>query len=511
MGYSVSDPWRQTTRGMVAIAVGADAGSAAATPPLQKARDKNLDAAGAYLKTLDSASAKPTIGVGAVVAGIAGPLDPQFDANLQAELASAPQIGALRIGDRVLTPGSRFALVDAPKLSFEPKVGSEGRAEKAVLTLVGAPDQTAALTIAPALDACDNEAASPLDLQGVTAGKLPNEIDAAKALDACTRAIDRFPGVARFQYQLGRAQMASGQADAARASFTAAAAHKHMRAIQELGALEQLGVFGAPNLAKADGYFATCAKGGDAYCLYAHGKALFYGQGVAKQTSQGLALMIRSAELGHTFAMNELGFIFTAGRNIAADVERGVRYYEAGAARGDIYSFNNLGLVYLRGTGRPADPARALDYFTKAADGGHPFAPTNLGRMYRDGVGVTADSAAAAKWLETAGQRGDYWGALDRANLFRDEKGKPRDAVETATWLALACSLNVDRGNADPANQAAHQLAALPAADKARALSDLETKLGAEAGKVKASKPDDRLIALSGQLWRRGKPRYDLF
>jgi len=380
-----------------------------------------------------------------------------------------------------------------------------------VLTLVGAPDQTAALTIAPALDACDNEAASPLDLQGVTAGKLPNEIDAAKALDACTRAIDRFPGVARFQYQLGRAQMASGQADAARASFTAAAAHKHMRAIQELGALEQLGVFGAPNLAKADGYFATCAKGGDAYCLYAHGKALFYGQGVAKQTSQGLALMIRSAELGHTFAMNELGFIFTAGRNIAADVERGVRYYEAGAARGDIYSFNNLGLVYLRGTGRPADPARALDYFTKAADGGHPFAPTNLGRMYRDGVGVTADSAAAAKWLETAGQRGDYWGALDRANLFRDEKGKPRDAVETATWLALACSLNVDRGNADPANQAAHQLAALPAADKARALSDLETKLGAEAGKVKASKPDDRLIALSGQLWRRGKPRYDLF
>ena len=131
--------------------------------------------------------------------------------------------------------------------------------------------------------------------------------------------------------------------------------------------------------------------------------------------------------------------------------------------------------------------------------------------MYRDGVGVAADSAAAAKWLEMGGQRGDYWGALDRANLFRDDKGKPRDAVETATWLALACSLNVDRGNADPANQAAHQLAALPASDKQHALADIESKLGAEASKAKPAKLDDRLVAESGQLWRRGKPRYDLF
>ena len=56
--------------------------------------------------------------------------------------------------------------------------------------------------IAPALDACDVEASAPLDLQGVATGTLPNEIDAAKAVDDCKRATGRFPDVARFQYEL---------------------------------------------------------------------------------------------------------------------------------------------------------------------------------------------------------------------------------------------------------------------------------------------------------------------
>ncbi len=279
----------------------------------------------------------------------------------------------------------------------------------------------------PVLDACDESAASPLDLQGVAAGKLPNEIDAAAALRACRAAVERFPDIPRFVFQLGRAQLASGLADDARKSFAAAAERKYGRAVAELGSLEQLGAFGPANPAKADGYFAACAASGDAYCLYSHGKALFYGQGVAKDVPHGLALMIRAAELGHTYAMNELGFIFTYGRNIAADPERGIRYYEAGAAREDIYSLNNLGLVYMRGKGRPVDLPKALDYFTRSSAGGQPYAPTNLGIMYRDGLGVPVDLEAAAKWLETAAERGDYWGAQPRQSV-------PRFRGQTARW-----------------------------------------------------------------------------
>jgi TPR repeat protein len=61
--------------------------------------------------------------------------------------------------------------------------------------------------------------------------------------------------------------------------------------------------------------------------MHAYGKAKYYGNGVARDPHGGLELMIRAAELGHTYAMNELGYIFTYGKGAPADLERGVGYY----------------------------------------------------------------------------------------------------------------------------------------------------------------------------------------
>ena len=173
--------------------------------------------------------------------------------------------------------------------------------------------------------------------------------------------------------------------------------------------------------------------------------------------------MLRAAELGHTYAMNELGYIFLYGLGEPVDAERGIRFYESGAERDDIYSLNNLGLVYLRGQGRRADPGKALSYFTRAAAGGHPFAPTNLGRMARDGVGGPKDLAAAGEWLELAAERGDYWGALDRARLESDKR-------VAAKYLALAASLNREGDNFDAQGQAQKLLDKLPEAAVKKAL-----------------------------------------
>ena len=216
--------------------------------------------------------------------------------------------------------------------------------------------------------------------------------------------------------------------------------------------------------------------------------------------------MLGSAELGHTYAMNELGFVFTYGRNVEKDVERGLRFYEAGAARSDIYSYNNLGLVYLRGAGRPADPAKAMDYFRKAADGGHPYAPTNIGRMYRDGVGVPADVREAARWLAMGAERGDYWGALDRGRLALAGSG-----AEAAQYLALAVWLNRLRDNTDPDRQAEQALKAAPAADKRKAADALAALLGPGAPKARTGDIDARLADLAERAWKKRNPRYDLF
>ena len=214
--------------------------------------------------------------------------------------------------------------------------------------------------------------------------------------------------------------------------------------------------------------------------------------------------MLRAAEVGHTYAMNELGYIFLYGQGQPADPERGIRFYESGAEREDIYSLNNLGLVYLRGAGRPADPAKALSYFTRAAAGGHPFAPTNLGRMARDGIGGPKDLAAAGKWLELAAERGDYWGALDRARL------PGADGATAAKYLALAASLNHEGDNYDPQKQAARELAALPDAAKQRALEQLTAEIGADRVS-KTGALDQRLVDSEGQAWRSRNPRFDLY
>jgi TPR repeat protein len=501
--YNVSDKWQQTARGVVAITVEAAPAATAASEAQDNARSSALASARAWFRTLDRLERSTPIGVGPVLLALDGP--PPFAAdNAQAILvAKTPDAGVLKLGDRAVTRGQQIALADLPKLAYQPAVGGEGLKDKIALELAGIPDSRISVAVAPALDGCDREAASPLDLQGVGAGKLPNEINATKAIAACERASRDYPGVPRFSYQLGRAQLAAGLNAEARASIATAAQAKHTRAIWELGNLEAFGAFGAADLEKANTYYRQCSDAGDAYCFLAYGRNLFYGRGITADPKHGIDLMLRAAELGHTYAMNELGYVFLYGRGAHVDKERGLRFYEAGAEREDIYSLNNLGLVYLRGTGRPADATKALSYFVRAANGGHPYAPTNLGRMARDGVGGPKDLVAAAKWLELAAERGDYWGALDRGRLATD-------GAVAARYFALAVSLNREGDNFDADKQAALALAKITPADKSRALEQLTAELG-EDSIVPTGTTDDRLIQSQGRAWQKRNPRFDLF
>jgi TPR repeat protein len=493
MTYSVTDRWAQSARGVLAVTV---EGSQAPAPPsaANPGRDPEAEAAAELVK-LDKRSAVPTVAVGAV------------DLRLEtAEVRDAPAVvvekapalGVLRLGDRALTARQQFALADLGRIAYQPAVGSEGRKDSFVLALTGGKKASATIAVAPALDPCDREAASPLDLQGVGPGKLPNEIDADRAIAACERAVAAYPGAPRFAYQLARAQLAKGENAEAKKHIDDAATAKHTRAVWELGNLEAFGALGAADLVKANAYYKQCAEAGDAYCALAYGRNLFFGRGATQDRKAGLSLMLRAAALGHTYAMNELGYIFLNGMGEPVDAERGIRFYEAGAERDDIYSLNNLGLVYLRGQGRRADAGKALGYFTRAAAGGHPFAPTNLGRMARDGVGGPKDAHAAERWLELAAERGDYWGALDRARL-------ESDSAVTAKYLALAVSLNRAGDNYDPQGQAQKLLDKLPEAAVKKAL-DATGGTPAPGAGVAA-----QLIETEARAWRSRNPRFDLF
>lgn len=502
IGYAALDAFGQSTQGVAAIAVGAGEAGKARLARARAEDEQRRAAAAAWLRSYDGQVRVAMIGRSATPLGLTAPQGAALISQ-DLEIAATPDFGRVLVGERPVAAGQRIALAEVPQLAFQAPIGSERRSGRITLKAPGT-QVVAALEVKPTLDPCDAEAAAPLDLQGVAGGKLPNEIQPA-ALAACRAATARAPEINRFHYQLGRALLADRKPAEARKAIDEAAGRRHLRAIWEQGNFLALGAFGKPDLAAAAERYRSCAIGGDPYCLFSWGKALFYGQGVAQDVKRGLELMLRSAELGHTYAMNELGFIFTYGRNMPKDVERGLRFYESGAARTDIYSYNNLGLVYLRGAGRDADAAKALDFFRKAAEGGHPYAPTNIGRIYRDGTGVAADRQEAARWLALGGERGDYWGALDRGRLATD------DGAEAARWLGLAVWLNRLRDNTDPDRQAEKLLAGLNAADKRKAVARLEADLGAEAKAVKAPGLEQRLAALAERDWKRRNPRYDLF
>ncbi|MBY3182770.1 caspase family protein [Rhizobium sp. 25PS6] len=507
IGYTVSDPYGQATQGVIVITVSADAGAKLAQ--LEQEKQVRLADADAYLKTLPR-DVSTTIGVGPVEASL--PVVPASAAEMTFKVAALPDKGTLRAGDRVIGLGHVLEAADIPALSYEPQIGTEN--QPFALTLQAANDDLppATVTFKPTLDACDSAAAAPLDLQGVTAGKLPNEIDPSVAVPACTEAMKAYPEVARFVYQLGRAQLANRETKTAFATIKKAMDAGHVRAIDQLSSLYIVGASVPANPAKANEIVQAGAKKNDPYALYTYGKSLFYGRGVKSDTEQGLKLMLQSADLGHTFAMNELGYIFLNGVNVPADPQRGIRFYEAGLARNDIYSMNNLALVYRSGKAVPQDLGKALELFTKAAEGGQPFAPTNLGRMYRDGIGVDADKAAAVKWLEMGAERGDYWGALDRARLAKNEVADPESMVIAARYFALAAAVNKPRIG-DTKNQALAELKLLPSAAKKEAEKAFSAELTAQERTAlpKTKSLDAKLVELARATWAKRNPRYDLF
>ncbi len=509
--YTVTDAWKQAAQGAVAVAVG-DGGlvarsSGAAAPAARAPRHPE---AHAYLTGLARLTPRPPVGVGGASLDLPAARLEQAGA-LSVTFTAVPPTGALYAQGKRIEAGTALPLAELAGLSYEPKIGTEDSAFVARLALdTGDRTTEARLAISPALHPCDSETAEPFDLQGVARkGRLPNEINAPAALRACTQAVERFPTVARFRYQLGRAKFAARDIEGGWRETETAAAMGHTRALYQLGYLHRLGIGRPAAPEKAVEYFRQGAERGDPYGIYDYGKAQFYGRGTAKDVSGGLRMMLRAADMGHTYAMNELGYIFLEGIEVQKDTERGLRFYRAGAARQDIYSMNNLGLAHLAGNGVPRDPRIAADYFRKAAEGGQPYAPTNLGRLYRDGAGVPRNLDQAATLFARGAERGDYWGALDRARLAMDGPGKLRSLTDAGYFLALAAAINRP-GAGDPENRARRMLADLPAAEKQKVAQRLARELGPQA-LAGADSSDDRLIALAREAWEKRNPRIDLF
>ena len=447
------------------------------------------------------------IGVGAVaMLGNLPILRGQSGASI--EISQTPNRGVLYLDDKALLKGSVIDQASLAKVRYEPSVGSEGQTESLELKIAQASGEQAVVQgkIEPYLEDCDKLAGEPLDLQGVSPGLLPNEIDPLKAVPACTQATAAFPDVARYTYQLGRANLAARDLPAAKMHFEQAVKLGHIRAYYQLGNMAGRG-FGRPqDLAEANRLLKFGAEQGDPFAMVSYGRNLLRGRGITKDIAAGTAFLNKAVEMGHTFAMNELGSMYYYGRGVKLNAKRGVRFYEAALARNDIYAMNNIAFAYAHGKGVKKDQGTALALFKKASEGGHPSAPTNIGIMYLNGEGVKKDTVKAVQWYELGAERGDSYAAANLAWIYVNGPGALRDPAKAAWFSSMSKAL--DPFGENP--KAGAELKKLPASAKAKAIKAMTGELGAE-GLETSADLDGTLVLLARKVWQKRNPRYDLF
>ncbi|MBN8630485.1 MAG: caspase family protein [Rhodobacterales bacterium] len=446
------------------------------------------------------------------------PLDtplPTPDIRIAAPLAPAVPIGATLAQELALAPTDSLALTEPPRGGRLVLLDDQGRQSAPLFPL--AADDLARLAFAhvngpviqpgqdPVLkaqfkvelngtpkvvqvdltpDPCDLAAADHLDPEGVGFARFANEIEPEAALVACQAAVQREPDNARFHYELGRVYTALRRYDEARAEWDTARKMGYTRASYAIGnsilneARETGGsaVEAAPEEAMA--YYREGVDLGDPYAFYALGRQLVRFGKTGQDRLRGYDLLMRALEVGHTFAMNELGYFYLDEKSEYYDPTRGLRYLNESAARGDIYGYNNLGLVYMNGLGgQKKDAKLALEWFTKAADGGHPNAPGNIGTLIATGaLGKKADLGKAVEWFDKGLERGDANAGAYAAYLILTEDAGGLSPADAA-WRAGRAAALRDKKSVERARKV---LDALPSEAVDEAAQRLLQALGAD-------------------------------
>ncbi len=322
-----------------------------------------------------------------------------------------------------------------------------GVLEDAVSLKVGAVAQRLALRLQPTQ--CDFHAGDHLDPDGMGITRYPNELEPENALAACEAAVQADPDNGRFHYQKGRALMALRDLAGAEEAFKQARDLDHARAWYALGlvALEKAKAEGRVIEGKSPEdvleFYARGVDAGDPYAFYALGRQLMRHGGTSSIEVEGYDLVMRSLEVGHTFAMNDLASFYLNPDNSYFDGERGLRYLRESASRGDIYGFNSLGIAHLRGrAGLTPDADKAFELFQLASKDGHPTAPFNIARMYRDGTAPGgADANRAVDWFAEGLSRGHARSGANAAHLIKAAAPSNYTGFDAAVFAAKGAAL----------------------------------------------------------------------
>lgn len=254
--------------------------------------------------------------------------------------------------------------------------------------------------------------------------------------------------------------------------FEKAAKAGHRRAQLNIGILYARGQGVARDLVQARAWLEKAAAGGDAYALYALGRAMEDGHGPAQPDFTRAADLYRqAAEKGHPLAGLRYGLALNDGAGIRKDPAAAQRWLTFAQERGVPEAALAMGDMAARTPASRDKEANtkvvqsAVAWYQVAANAGVPSAQFKLANAYFSGVGATRDSAQAVTWYARASQQGLPEAQHALGVMLIGGVAGPSDPVEGYKWLLLA-----EKGN-HPDSRSVREKAAekIPERDRKRA------------------------------------------
>lgn len=180
------------------------------------------------------------------------------------------------------------------------------------------------------------------------------------------------------------------------------------------------------------------ADRGDADAQFELGLRLITGEGLKKNTEEGVKFVEKAAKQKHLRAQHVLGNLFEDGEGVKKDLAKAAEWYRSSAELGFALSQHRLGVMYEEGKGVKKDTAKAAEWFKKAADQGDPPSQTAYASKLERGDGIAKSASKAALWYLKAAQQ-DFVPAMTRlANLYYTGQGVPVDYRRAGAWYRRA-------------------------------------------------------------------------
>ena len=178
---------------------------------------------------------------------------------------------------------------------------------------VDAPDSSSAAktsgpesTSTPPVHDCDRLAAAPSDPVRMSDGVKFDQIQGEEAVRACQRALEAYPGSARFEFQLGRAFHRKKSYGEALTHYRSAVDKTYTSAMNNLGGMYEDGQGVAKDEAEAVRWYRKAAENGEASAMYNLGRMYEDGQGVAKDRRAAARHVFDALRLGNAFTVKEM-------------------------------------------------------------------------------------------------------------------------------------------------------------------------------------------------------------